>query len=137
MNGDSSHKQDPDKPGTGTTVLLVDDEDCVLRVVSRLMQRSGFTVLTATNGRTAVDLFRAAKDEIHAVVVDMTMPGMDGETVCREILGIKPGVAIIFASGFAGAEVAARFAPGEIAGFIQKPYSHELLVKMIRDALDG
>ena len=123
------------KPGTGTTLLLVDDEESVLRVVRRLMERAGFKVLTATDGRAAVELFRASKDDIHAVVVDMTMPGMDGETVCREMLAIKPGIALIFASGFASGEMASRFKPGEISGFIQKPYRHEVLIETVRTAL--
>ena len=135
MNDMSVPTKDTGKPGSGTTMLLVDDEESVLKVVSRLMEREGFKVLTARDGRSAIDVFRASMNDIHVAVVDMTMPGMDGEAVCRELLRIKPGIAVIFASGFGSGEVAARFAPGEIAGCIQKPYRHNVLVEMVREAL--
>ncbi len=135
MNDISVPLKDTGKPGAGTTMLLVDDEESVLKVVSRLMEREGFKVLTARDGRSAIDVFRASMNDIHVAVVDMTMPGMDGETVCRELLRIKPGIALIFASGFGSGEVAARFAPGEIAGCIQKPYRHGVLIEMVLKAL--
>ena len=135
MNAGSVQPEQPSKPAAGTTLLLVDDEESVLRVMSRLMQRAGFKVLTASDGRVAIDMFRASKDEIHVAVVDLTLPGVDGETVCREIIAIKPGIAVILASGYGADEVAARFLPGQIAGVVQKPYPHEALITLVRNAL--
>ncbi|MFH0909828.1 MAG: response regulator [bacterium] len=135
MDREPAHVQEPGKPGIGATVLLVDDEDSVLYVVRRLMEREGFKVCTATDGRKAVDMFQAAKDDIRVVVLDLNMPGMDGEAVYREIVRIKPGVSVILTSGYAGDSVAGQFEPGEIAGFIQKPYQAHMLIGMVRDAL--
>ena len=122
-------------PGVGGTILLVDDEESVLTVVSRLLEHAGFTVRSAGGGREAINLFQASSDEIRVVVLDLTMPGMDGEAVYRELAKIKPGIAVILASGFAEDDVVARFAPGEIVGFIQKPYQNDILVGMLREAL--
>jgi len=134
MNEGKVQPEEPPKPAAPITVLLVDDEESVLRVTSRLMQRAGFKVLTASDGRVAIDLFRASKDEIHVVVVDLTLPGVNGETVCREIIGIKPGITVILASGYGADEVAARFSPGQIAGIVQKPYPHEALIALVHKA---
>ena len=127
--------QDGGQPTQGPTVLLVDDEASVLSVVRRLLQRAGLTVLTATEGKEAIRIFESAKDVIRVAVLDLTMPGMDGESLYRELARIKPGLAVIFASGYGGDEVAARYAPGQIVGFIQKPYQHEVLIRLIRTAL--
>ena len=121
--------------GGAGTILLVDDEDSVLAVGKRVLEHVGFEVLTAADGRDAVDVFRARADEITCVILDLTMPHMDGEAALREIRRIKEDARVILASGYSAREVTTRFAGKGLAGFIQKPYSLGTLTAKVREVL--
>ncbi|MCK4340867.1 MAG: PAS domain S-box protein [Phycisphaerae bacterium] len=120
--------------GSGT-VLLVDDEETVCAVGRQMLERVGFTVLTARDGPEALDLFRQQADEIVCVVLDLTMPHMDGEVAYRELRRIRGDVRVIMSSGYNEQEVTQRFAGKGLAGFIQKPYHTEELVAKLREVL--
>jgi two-component system cell cycle sensor histidine kinase/response regulator CckA len=116
--------------GTGT-VLLVDDDDSVLSVGRQMIQRSGFRVLTAPNGREALELFQDHADEVVCVVLDLTMPVMGGEETFHELRRLRPQVPVIMSSGFDELEVRDRLSGAGLAGFIQKPYdSTELRARL-------
>jgi PAS domain S-box-containing protein len=119
----------------GGTVLVVDDEEGVRDVTEAILPRLGFEVLTAADGPTALELLRAHRDEIVAVLLDMTMPEMDGEEVFRELKRIQPDLLILVMSGYAEREAMSRFAGSGYAGFLQKPFSMEVLERTLRDAL--
>lgn len=108
-------------------VLLVDDEETVRAVGKRMLQRLGLTVITAENGRQAVDIFTERKEEIALVILDITMPEMTGEEAYREIRRLGPDVAVIMSSGYTEQETSARFSGKGVNGFIQKPYTLGLL----------
>ncbi|MFC1734559.1 PAS domain S-box protein [Candidatus Hydrogenedentota bacterium] len=120
--------------GSGT-ILLVDDEETLLTVGKEMLEESGFQVMTAEDGRKGVELFREHADEIGCVLLDLTMPHMDGEEAFRELRRIKPGVKVIISSGYAEEDVSERFAGRGVAGFIQKPYLSTLLREKLREAL--
>jgi len=107
----------------GGTVLLVDDEETVRAVGEKMLQALGLTVITAVDGRDAVELFRKHADEIAAVLLDLTMPHMDGEETLRELRRIRPMVRVLLSSGYNEHEVEQRFAGKGLAGFVQKPYA--------------
>lgn len=115
----------------GKTILLADDEETVRTVGRQMLERMGFAVIGAKDGREAVEIFRAHLPEIDCVVLDLTMPHMDGEEAFREIRRIKEDVRVILSSGYHEQEVTQRFTGKGLAGFIQKPYTMALL----RDAL--
>jgi PAS domain S-box-containing protein len=117
------------------TALLVDDEEGVRSVGSRMLSRLGFDVVTASNGHDAVDIYRARKDEVSVVLLDLTMPGLGGEDTLRELLAIDPGARVLVSSGFAQQDVASRFQGLAIAGFVAKPYSLTDLAERIAVAL--
>ena len=125
----------PAVPAPGGTVLVVDDEDIVRVVVTRMLQRLGYRPRTARDGYEALEAFRANREDIVAVLLDLTMPRMDGEEACRELRRVDPQVPIVIASGYSEQEVAERFATHRIAGFIQKPYRLETLAARLRAAL--
>ncbi|MEI6205765.1 MAG: response regulator [Desulfuromonadales bacterium] len=104
-------------------VLVVDDEKSVLRTCSKMVQLCGFTVVTACDGIEAVTLFRERADEIDAVLMDMTMPNMDGIAAMNEIHKIRPDAKVILASGFNEEELGKRATDQAPSGFIRKPYS--------------
>ena len=128
-----------DKPvavrkGTGA-ILVVDDEELVLTLGQRMLSRLGYKVLTAASGSVALDLFRQRHSEIEAVLLDLTMPEMDGHEVAERLREIKPGVRIIICSGFNKEDVVARFGTLKLSGFLQKPYTLDMLSSCLRSAL--
>jgi PAS domain S-box-containing protein len=116
-------------------VLVVDDEPSVRNVATRMLQKIGFTVLTAADGREGLDVFRARRGEIVAVLMDLTMPHMDGESAFRELRALEPGVRVILMSGFNEQEAINRFTGKGLAGFMQKPFAIETLRRKLEETL--
>jgi PAS domain S-box-containing protein len=112
-------------------ILLVDDEAMVLAVGKTMLEELGFEVLTASNGREAVALFKEHSDTIGQVVMDLTMPHMGGEEAFHEMRQLDPGVKVIIASGYNEQEITPLFAGKGLSGFIQKPYSFSALRKAL------
>jgi two-component system cell cycle sensor histidine kinase/response regulator CckA len=108
--------------GSGT-VLVVDDEEGIRAISSKQLRRLGLEVLTAEDGRQAVDIYRERRAEIDLVLLDLTMPHMDGEEAFRELRHIDPDVRVILASGYSESDISSRFAGKGLAGCLQKPYT--------------
>jgi PAS domain S-box-containing protein len=108
-------------------VLLIDDEPIVREVGARMLERLGFQVLLAPGGREGVECFRLEPNAIRFVLLDMTMPEMDGEATFCELQRIRPDVQVILCSGYNEQDIATRFTGKGLAGFIQKPYSKNTL----------
>ncbi len=117
-------------------VLFADDEDTVLAIGRRMLENMGFDVITAEDGRQAVERFRENADGITLVILDLTMPHLSGDEVYREIRRIKEDVPVIVSSGFSQKDVMHRFAGKHLHGFIQKPYRTEDLSRIIRHILE-
>lgn len=108
------------------TVLVVDDDPTVRAVTARMVQSSGFEVLQAVDGLHGVEVFSQRQDEIVAVVLDMTMPKLNGREALQEMRRIKPNVRILLISGFS--DVATAEGGGsEPDGFLQKPFKPQEL----------
>ena len=125
-------------PGTAPfsgCLLLVDDEKMILDITGRLLKRLGFSVLEATDGREAVALFERHAHEIRCVLLDISMPHMNGEEVFSEIRRIRRDVPIIFSSGHPQEQFIQVFNDAEHLSFIQKPYEFAVLTETIRRAL--
>ena len=117
------------------TVLLVDDEDVLLAVTSKMLNRLGFEVLLASNGEDALELFRENTENICCVILDLTMPNMNGEECFRELRRIRQDVPVILCSGFNEQDATQRFVGKGLAGFIQKPYRFNTLSAKLREIL--
>ena len=124
-------KAAPDR-GAGEMILVVDDEEPVLRMTTLVLESFGYRVLPAINGSEAETLFRAHRDEIKVVFTDMTMPGMDGATLIGKLREIDPHARVIAASGL-GAAQASRVAG--VRRFLSKPYTADTVLKAITDAV--
>jgi len=122
--------------GSGT-VLLADDEEMVRQVGVSMLESMGFRVLAATDGQAAVEVFREHMDEIRCVVLDLTMPRMDGEEAYREISRLHPGVPVILTSGYTEQQVTRRSTREGLAGFIQKPYKMNDFASLLHRVLEG
>lgn len=116
-------------------VLLVDDEENIRTVGGRMLVMLGFTVLTASNGREAVEIFREHAGEIVCVILDLTMPLMDGEEAFSMMREIRKDVCVIMSSGYSEQEISHRFSQGGPSGFIQKPYQLEDLAAKLKGIL--
>ena len=127
FNGESHHD---DWKGQGK-VLLVDDEETVRGIGSEMLKELGFDVITAEDGIQALEQFKINPD-ITFVILDLTMPHMDGEQCFRELRQIKSDVKVVMSSGFSEYEVTQKFAGKGMAGFIQKPYKLSVLKEAIR-----
>ena len=128
-------KPDPWK-GAGT-ILLVDDEESVRTMGRRMLERNGFQVLTAANGREALEIYRARRSEIALVLLDLTMPDLDGEETFHALRQMDPTVRVVMSSGYTESEIIPRFAGQRLAGFLQKPYSTAALMQCLRGPLSG
>jgi PAS domain S-box-containing protein len=119
--------------GNGT-VLLVDDEETVRGIGSEMLKELGFTAVTANDGREALEIFKNRPD-ISFVILDLTMPHVDGEQCFRELRRMNPNIKVIMSSGYNEQEVTQRFVGKGLAGFIQKPYKLSVLKDAIRGML--
>ncbi len=103
--------------------LVIDDEETVRVTTARMLEALGFATRLADNGRTGVEEFRATPDAFALVVLDLTMPHMDGEEAFHKIIGLRPGARVLLMSGFNEQEAIARFTGKGLAGFLQKPFN--------------
>jgi CheY-like chemotaxis protein len=102
-------------------VLFVDDEETVCDIGSEMLKMLGFEVITALDGREALDVFQR-HPEISLVIIDLMMPHLDGEQTFTELRKLRPDLKVIMSSGYNEQEVTQRFLGKGISGFIQKPY---------------
>jgi CheY-like chemotaxis protein len=119
------------------TVLVIDDEQIVRQTAKSMLERYGYTVLLAENGKEGVDLFRVAGHKIALIILDMTMPVMSGEETLRNLKLLNPRLPVVLSSGYNEIEAIRRFTGKGLAGFIQKPYSSVQLAKAVKAAMDG
>ena len=116
---------------TSHTILLVDDEEVVLDVGTRMLQHIGVTVLAAGNGEDALRIYAANKDRIDLVILDMVMPDMGGKIVFERMKQLKSGVRVLLASGYSLNDEAGEIMRKGCNGFIQKPFNmNELMAKI-------
>jgi len=112
--------------------LVADDEKNVLRICKKMVELCGFTVITARDGCEAVSCFREHAEEIDIVLLDLTMPNMDGITAMNEIYSISPNAKLILSSGFNKDELSNRITGQAPSCFIRKPYSLNVLETELR-----
>lgn len=129
--------QTADKSVKGTgTVLLVDDEDIVLRVSKDMLEAMSYRVLTAADGREAVEIYKKNRDKIDIVILDMIMPNMGGGEIYDRIKEIHPGIKVLLSSGYSIDSQATAIMERGCDGFIQKPFGMKELSEKIRTILN-
>jgi two-component system, cell cycle sensor histidine kinase and response regulator CckA len=118
-------------------VLVADDEPAVRALAQNILERAGFRVVSAVDGRQALELYKQHGRDIRLVVLDMTMPHLDGEACFLALRELDPDAKIVMTSGYSEQEVVAQFVGKGLAGFVQKPYKADLFLGKIRDILRG
>jgi signal transduction histidine kinase len=121
----------------GETVLVVEDEAALREVTRRIFARNGYHVVTAANGPEALDLARAYPDEIHLLVTDVVMPQMLGKEVAAKMRAIKPGIEVLFISGYARPVLASQGRLDPNVALVDKPFSESELIGRAGQVLNG
>jgi nitrogen-specific signal transduction histidine kinase len=119
----------------GGLVLVVDDDEVVRTMAQRMVEQLGFSALAAGDGEEAVRLYRERAEEIACVLLDLTMPKMNGEETFRELRKVRPEVRVVLSSGYSEENATERFAGLGLAGFLQKPYQLETMTAVLRRAI--
>jgi CheY-like chemotaxis protein len=119
------------------TLLLVDDEEMGLMLVKRLLCDAGFHVITAQSGFECLDIFRRGPHNFDLVLLDFTMPFMDGEETFARLREIRPEVPIVLCAGFVEHEKLERMLHAGLSGFLRKPFAPDEIVTHIRSLLEG
>ncbi len=118
-------------------ILIVDDEEAILTLVTRQLRQAGYDILIANRGEMALTIYREQADHIDLVIMDLSMPGMGGYRALKELLEINPEVSVIIASGYAAkGQVQDALALGA-AAYVAKPFKQKELLAAVRRVLDG
>lgn len=117
--------------GAKGTILLVDDEAVVRTTTKMILEHKGHTVLLAKDGLEGVNLFREDPNRISLVLLDLTMPHMNGDEALSHLQEIKPDVRVVLSSGYNESEIMRIFAGRKVSGFLQKPYRVNRLIEEI------
>jgi CheY-like chemotaxis protein len=118
------------------TILAVDDENKIIRLISESMGALGYNIISASDGQEAVKLFAQNKSDIDLVILDLMMPSMNGYEAFKEIKAIDPATKIILCTGYVADENVQEMLNNGVKGLLKKPYRIEDLSRAVRLVLD-
>jgi two-component system cell cycle sensor histidine kinase/response regulator CckA len=125
------------QPGAGKTVLVLEDEAEVRKLVAAVLTSNGYKVLTADNGDNAITAFKRSKQPVDLLLLDVVSPGMSGPMVADRIVESQPGLPVLFMSGYDRTNVVQKYVVEKGYALLTKPFSPEQLVNKVRDVLDS
>ena len=135
LGNNADEKKEPLK-GRGETILLVDDEPNILKIVSRLLNRANYKVITASNGKNTLEVYHKHRTEIRLVILDLVMPGMGGKQCLQALQSTDPNVRVLIATGQSTQGMAEDLELSGAAGFIGKPFDIPQLLETIWKIVD-
>jgi CheY-like chemotaxis protein len=122
------------EPGRGReTVLVVEDEEPVRRIMSTVLRRNGYTVLEAATPVIALEVFDRNVEEIDLLLTDVVMPVMSGPALAQRLVAIRPALRVLFVSGYASVPPHEIHSPN--VGFLSKPFQSAVLAARVREML--
>ena len=124
-------------PSGSETILLVEDDPSLGAMLSQVLQLLGYVVLPCTSGAAALVRAAAHQGEIQLLVTDVVMPGMDGKALAQLMAAARPGIKVLYASGYPESVIAHRGVLEEDIHFLAKPFTPAALARRVRDVLDG
>jgi signal transduction histidine kinase/CheY-like chemotaxis protein len=120
----------------GETILVVEDEESVRALVQKVLEKRGYNVLSAPNGAAALEIVGEG-EPIDLLLTDIVMPGIPGQDLARRVAELRPGILVLFMSGYAEDAIAGRGMLGPDANFLEKPFTPSGLATIVRSVLDG
>jgi len=117
--------------------LVVDDEETVRATAARMLESAGYTTRLAANGKEGLERFNEEPGTFRLVLLDLTMPHMDGVDTFRELRRVRPEIRVILMSGYNKQEAVDRFTGKGLAGFVQKPFQIQALLGKVKEVLDA
>ncbi|MFH1742854.1 MAG: response regulator [bacterium] len=132
----------PKRTSTGSyrgteTILLVEDEEVVRNLVSRMLKEHGYTVLEASSGSEALQMCARREGPIHLLVTDVVMPGMSGRDLSERLSSERPEIKVLYMSGYTDNAIVQHGVLEEGVHFLQKPIMPEALARKVREVLDA
>lgn len=124
-------------PGAGKTVLVLDDEADVRKLVAAMLTGDGYNVLTADNGDNAIKAFKKSKHPVDLLLLDVVSPGLAGPMVADRLAELEPGLRVMFMSGYDGTSVVRRYVVEEGYALLSKPFTPDQLARKVREVLDA
>jgi two-component system cell cycle sensor histidine kinase/response regulator CckA len=124
-------------PHGDSTVLLVEDEDAVRRLASRVLTRSGYHVLTAASGEAAIEVAATYEGAIDLLMTDVVMPGMSGRELAEFLMPRHPGMRLLYASGYTEDAIIRHGVSSQETAFLEKPFTPSALLRKVREVLDA
>ena len=118
-------------------MLLVEDDEAVRAVTRRALEEGGYRVLEAADGLAALEVLTSTSGTIGLVLTDVVMPRMSGRELADRIAELRPGTPVLFTSGYTDGEILRRGLLDADAAFIQKPFSPDAIVRIVRERLEG
>ncbi len=131
----SPAKSQPTEAGGCETVLLVEDEDSVRELVRLTLTSRGYKVLEAGNGESGLRIAEACKEHIDILITDVVMPGIGGRELAKKLLALRPGISVLYLSGYTEDTVITQGALGPATAFLQKPFTLQNLARKVREVL--
>lgn len=128
-------KKGADPTKAKESILVVDDEQMALTLIERILTVAGYRVITAQSGFECLDIFRQRPYGFHLVLLDLTMPFMDGEETFRRLREIRTDVPVVLCTGFIHQERLERLMTAGLTGFLRKPLPPDEIVSLIRSML--
>ena len=118
-------------------ILLVEDDDGVRDIAGRILRRSGYQVLEARDGAEALQISQDFQGTIHLVLTDLVMPGLNGRQLVLRLASLRPGIKVVFMSGYTEEGIIDQEAFGTGVVFIQKPFEAHVLTRKIWELLNN
>ena len=119
------------------TILLVEDEEQVRRIIREVLERLGYNVLSASNGEEALKLAEDQDTEIHLLLTDVVMPQMSGRELAERLITMRPQLKVLYMSGYTDDAIVRHGLLEETLNFIQKPFDSASVARKVREVLDS
>lgn len=126
-------------PPTGATktILVLEDEADVRKLVATMLSSNGYKVLTAGNGESAIKTFKRSKQPVDLVLLDVVSPGMSGPMVAEKLTELQPGLLVLFMSGYGDTNVVQHYVVAQGCALLTKPFTAQQLNRKVREVLNG